>query len=236
MPAKKSSLGFAIFFLIAALVAAPAAAGKKFKGHGQAKHVGHGHRGGRTRVSISPFGIHVGVVGDDFGFALGTPWAAAPFFADVPRWGDGPVPFGAHEPVWPVPVPPPVIARPAVLPRLAAKRWLANGAGAPTTIPTSPAAVDYQIDAERFFRGGRFDLALPAVRHAIAEDPRNGNLMLFESHVQMALGDYRAAAEALTRGTRLLPQSQWGFVVQRYEHLYMGQMYVDQMRALSTLR
>ena len=233
MPSKPL-LYFVILLLHAALIASPAAAEKKYKGHGGGGHgAGHGYRGTHTELSVSPFGVNIGVVGDHFGFGWGVPFAAYPPYGDIRPFAFEPEPYGRFDPLVGPPGGPPVIAPLHAVPyQRPPEPWLRDGPRPETTIPTNPGAVPFQAEAERVFRAGRFDLALPAVRHAIAEDAKNGKLILFESHVHLALGNYNAAAETLSRGLQLLPRNEWGFVVQRYEHLYQGQMYVHQMREL----
>ena len=70
--------------------------------------------------------------------------------------------------------------------------------------------------------------------HAIVDDGDNGKLHLFASQALFAMGDYRAAAAALERGASLLPQSEWGYVVENYRQFYRGDDYVTQMESLVT--
>ncbi len=94
------SLCLILLLLQALLAASPAAAGRKSKGHGNAKHGGgHGHHGPRTLVSFGPNGFNVGVIGNHFGVEFGVPWQAAPIYGNRPpityypnaRYGIGPL-------------------------------------------------------------------------------------------------------------------------------------------------
>jgi len=99
-------------------------------------------------------------------------------------------------------------------------------------IPATGEAAEYQLQAERAFREGRYEEAARLSNHAIVEDSQNGRLHLFASQVFFALGDYTSAAAAIQQAAALLDRVEWGFVVEHYQEFYQGEDYVSHMAGL----
>lgn len=99
-------------------------------------------------------------------------------------------------------------------------------------VPTE-AQPSYAGSAEQAFRQRQYDQAVRLARHAIAEDPRNGQAQLLLSQALFATGDYRGAAEAVHQGVSQLPRSDWGYVVRNFRNYYTSSDYVEQMDRLT---
>jgi len=115
--------------------------------------------------------------------------------------------------------------------------WANGGSGdfPPPYYRNLPA--DYVAAGRRAFRAGQYELALSHWRYALVGDPKNGGIQLLVAQAHFALGKYQAAATALQTGVQILPQSEWGQVVQDYSNLYANvQSYKDQLKALENAR
>ena len=99
-------------------------------------------------------------------------------------------------------------------------------------IHTVDLAKDFQLDAERAFRSGKYRESVKLVESAIRIDPLNGLLKLFSSQANFATGRYRTAATDLDEATSQLGPEEWGFFSEHFQRLYGRDDYVRQTRAL----
>lgn len=100
-------------------------------------------------------------------------------------------------------------------------------------IITNAAANQFQIDAESAFREGRYDDAIKLVDQAIASDNANGQLYLFSSQAEFAVGNFAQAVADLNIATEWLPSEKWTYVAKNYRNFYGKNDYVMQMERLS---
>lgn len=227
--------------------------------HGMGNHhPGHAHFGGSyygghsgfrpsfNQLSIGPSGIGYSYYGSGFGLSIGLPsnryynnygygndnnynMSRAYYYVEPypqPAYSEYVFP-SAYPTVWPAENIG-VLETGLVTPS-AAKPGFAVG---PSIIASAVNASEYQSRAEQAFRNNQYQDAARLSTHAIIEDGENGKLHLFASQVFFAIGDYRASAAAIQRGTSLLDKNDWGYVVQNFKLFYRGKDYVKQMDAL----
>jgi tetratricopeptide (TPR) repeat protein len=105
------------------------------------------------------------------------------------------------------------------------------------TVQPPVVANDFSTAAETDFRAGRYAKAANNWQHALVDDPENGGLLLLLSQALFAIGEYDPAAGNLQLAMRLLPEDQWGTVVEHYRELYpnVGN-YTSQLRSLESAR
>jgi len=99
-------------------------------------------------------------------------------------------------------------------------------------IETNGGAAAFQARAERDFRKQRYFDALREANHSLVEDPNNGKVHLFLSQALFAVGEYRAAADAIHQGVLLTKSGDWGYIVENYRQFYTNADYVKQMEQL----
>ncbi len=125
---------------------------------------------------------------------------------------------------------------------LAARQLMGDVAAAPelpqTALPmpfirTADVAVSDQRNAEASFRNGDYQQAAQLVGQALMLDNNNGQLYLFSSQANFAIGNYTAAFRDLEDATTLLPENQWAFVVKNFRSVYGKNDYVAQTERLS---
>jgi hypothetical protein len=112
------------------------------------------------------------------------------------------------------------------------KNGAAVAASSQTLIKVLPESRTFQQRAEQAFRSGNYDEAFRQINHVLVDEPDNGYAHLFASQVMFAQGNFEGAAEAIGAGIQLLPESEWGYVVERFREVYRGEAYVDQMKRL----
>lgn len=95
----------------------------------------------------------------------------------------------------------------------------------------SPGRPDYEISLAAF-AAGDYQNAAQAASNAVAADGDNGKLQLYLAQCQFAVGDFAASAESLTTAFELLPQSQWGLVIENFRQFYKQNDYVPQVEKL----
>ena len=109
--------------------------------------------------------------------------------------------------------------------------------GADALAQNPGAAGDYALRGEENFKAGKYDEAIKDWQHALVDVPRNGAYIMLMSQAFFATGRYNEAAGAVQAGTQLLPEKDWGVVVQNYKELYSNQGdYTNQLRALEKAR
>jgi len=103
---------------------------------------------------------------------------------------------------------------------------------------------EQRASAERFtaagedaFRGGQYAPAMLYWQHALIDDPNSGGVVMLMAQALFALQQYDAAAGAIQMAMQMLPQTEWGSVVQNHSELYpnIGD-YTTQLRALERAR
>ncbi|HVC92302.1 MAG TPA: tetratricopeptide repeat protein [Pirellulales bacterium] len=105
------------------------------------------------------------------------------------------------------------------------------------TAYTGTTAFDYALLGDRAFKANRYDEAIHNWQHALLDDPSNAGLVMLLGQAYFAKGSYDVAAGAVQHGMQMIPQDQWGVVVQNYRELYShNQAYTDQLRALERAR
>jgi hypothetical protein len=95
----------------------------------------------------------------------------------------------------------------------------------------SPGRPDYEISLAAF-AAGDYQSAAEAASNAVAADSGNGKLQLYLAQCQFAVGDFAASADSLTTAFELLPQSQWGLVIENFRQFYKQNDYVPQVEKL----
>jgi hypothetical protein len=95
----------------------------------------------------------------------------------------------------------------------------------------SPGRPDYEISLAAF-AAGDYQNATQAATNAVAADSGNGKLQLYLAQCQFAVGDFAASADSLTTAFELLPQSQWGLVIENFRQFYKRNDYVPQVEKL----
>ncbi len=105
----------------------------------------------------------------------------------------------------------------------------------PSRMPAStmPDATTYLSWALQGFRNGNYREAMKLLRHALIEDQRDGTLYLLLSQTQLAVGEYKAAAESLRRGLALLNRADWGHAVENRRPLYANGDHDTHLRMLA---
>ncbi|HEX4131008.1 MAG TPA: tetratricopeptide repeat protein [Pirellulales bacterium] len=116
---------------------------------------------------------------------------------------------------------------------------LAPAALAPAAAPTASVAasrdmsVGDMLDAAiETLRSGQYAAAARWADEATTADAQQGLAYLVEMHACFALERYTDAADALRRATAVLPQSQWGAILDRYREYYQATRYTDHLVAL----
>jgi Tfp pilus assembly protein PilF len=90
---------------------------------------------------------------------------------------------------------------------------------------------------EDAFQAGRYDEAVRNWQHAMVDDPNNGAVVLLMAQALFAKGQYEAAANTVQMAMQVLPEAEWGKVVQNYSQLYPSiQDYTNQIRAAEKAR
>lgn len=104
--------------------------------------------------------------------------------------------------------------------------------------PVDPtAAADFADQGETDFKAGNYEAAHRDLRHALVDDPDNGMLVMMLAQTLFALGQYDEAAGATQGAMQMLPEEQWGFIVENYAQLYGNvQDYTNQVKALEKAR
>ena len=100
-------------------------------------------------------------------------------------------------------------------------------------IPSTGADAGHQAAAERALRAGRYEAAVQSSVRAVAADPENGNLHLFQSLAFFAFGDYRSATDSIHRGLEVLDESEWGRVLENRDSFYRADAYQKQLAAVA---
>lgn len=95
----------------------------------------------------------------------------------------------------------------------------------------SPGRPDYEISLAAF-AAGDYQNAVQAASNAVTADSANGKLQLYLAQCQFAVGDFAASADSLTTAFELLPQSQWGLVIENFRQFYKQNDYVPQFEKL----
>lgn len=92
---------------------------------------------------------------------------------------------------------------------------------------------DFLRDAEAAFHAGDYEEAIRLANHALVDSPQDGRVHLFTAQTLFALGDYEGAAAAIHQGASLLPEGDWGSIVENYQRYYHGRDFVHQMDELN---
>jgi tetratricopeptide (TPR) repeat protein len=113
--------------------------------------------------------------------------------------------------------------------------------GSVATAPPMPAptnsGIDYVTQGENNFRAGRYSDALNDFRHALIDEPSNAGAVMLLAQTLFQTGEFTPAAGATEMAMGVLPEDQWGAVVQNYKQLYGNyQDYTDQIKALERAR
>lgn len=95
----------------------------------------------------------------------------------------------------------------------------------------SPGQPDFEISIAAF-AAGDYQSAVEAAKRAAAADTSNGKLQLYLAQCQFAVGDFASSADALTKAFEVLPQSQWGLVIENFRQFYKQNDYVPQVEKL----
>src|SRR5579863_10051715 len=94
-------------------------------------------------------------------------------------------------------------------------------------------AKEFADRGEADFKARDYKAAVYAWKHAVADDPNNGVLLMMLAQGFFATGQFDEAAGSAQRAMRLLPKEKWGVVVKNYKELYTNvQDFTDQLRAL----
>ena len=91
-------------------------------------------------------------------------------------------------------------------------------------------ASPFQAAAEIAFRTGELHYAMQSSAMALKQDPQNGLLHLFASHLYFAIGDFQTSLKALNVATSSLPPDQWGLIV-RNIHVFDNSRNLDRQIA-----
>jgi tetratricopeptide (TPR) repeat protein len=98
-------------------------------------------------------------------------------------------------------------------------------------------AANFISDGEEEFKAGRYREAAQNWQHALVDSPANGAVLLLLSQALFALGQYSDAAGAVQMAMQMLPEQEWGNVVNRQQELYGdAQAYSAQIKALEQAR
>jgi len=95
----------------------------------------------------------------------------------------------------------------------------------------SPGRPDFEISIAAF-AGGDYQSAAEAAARAVAVDTTNGKLQLYLAQCQFAIGEFASSADALTKAFDVLPQSEWGLVIENFRQFYKQNDYVPQVEKL----
>ncbi len=109
-----------------------------------------------------------------------------------------------------------------------------EGAGQPAPVENaSDGATQFAQQAEAAFKARDYDTATRAWRHAIIDDPDNGELMLQLAQALFATGHYTEAAGAMQQALAVLAPEKWAAEANSNLNLYTdSQDYRDELSAL----
>ncbi|HEX3869407.1 MAG TPA: hypothetical protein VHV77_03110 [Pirellulales bacterium] len=82
------------------------------------------------------------------------------------------------------------------------------------------------------FQAGRYESAATYAAAVVVADSRVGQAHLLESHALFAMRRYADAAASLRRALQVLPESDWGFVLDRYRDFYRATQYTQHLADL----
>jgi tetratricopeptide (TPR) repeat protein len=82
------------------------------------------------------------------------------------------------------------------------------------------------------FQTGNYETALVDLQQITAADEANGYAWLLTSHAQFALQRFAESAISLRRALTLLPENEWGQILDRYRDYYRATRYTTHLRAL----
>ncbi|QEG23178.1 tetratricopeptide repeat protein [Mariniblastus fucicola] len=100
-------------------------------------------------------------------------------------------------------------------------------------IETNQLAAASHLKAERAFRTGDYGQAARFAGLAQSLDESNGKLMLFAAQAHFANGEYREAAQDLTKANSLLSPEEMCWVVENFKLFYGKNDFVTQVKNLS---
>jgi tetratricopeptide (TPR) repeat protein len=72
-----------------------------------------------------------------------------------------------------------------------------------------PAEANFAVQGMEYFQAGKYQDAVKALRHAVVDDPRNGNLLALTGQALFASGSHNEAAGALQQSLATTPESEW---------------------------
>jgi hypothetical protein len=72
-----------------------------------------------------------------------------------------------------------------------------------------PQATDYFTNGQQLLAEGKLQDGLQALRHAVVDNPNNGQVAAVTSQALLANGNYEEAAGAAQQALNLLPEDQW---------------------------
>lgn len=114
---------------------------------------------------------------------------------------------------------------------------VSDAGGPPVILDGNQPASDesFSDKGEIAFKGGDYEGAVYAWRHAAIDDPENGTVVMLLGQALFATGKFDEAAGATQAAMQLLPKEQWGVVVANAQDLYGNyQDYTTQLRALES--
>ncbi|HZM26400.1 MAG TPA: tetratricopeptide repeat protein [Gemmatimonadales bacterium] len=80
----------------------------------------------------------------------------------------------------------------------------------PVTESVKPATeTNFAVQGMEFYQAGKYPEAVRALRHAIVDDPRNGNLLALTGQALFAAGSHGEAAGALQQSLAITPEADW---------------------------
>ncbi len=234
----------------------PQKGGKGKSGRNGGHNHGNRNRGGnqgRSFLNISPGGISYGYQNRNFGFAIGgigggglnvgpanfgrSSAQYGSFYQPPQNFYPQQQPLGFSAPVQnyspnivystPTNLQPAGTANPVATPSLA------NGRNSALTIPANGSATQYTKQAEQAFKLRNYEESRRLVEHSLLEDKNNGHLLLFASHISLALQDYGRAASELDAATARLHPNDWDYLVRNIPFWYPNNAYGNQMTALN---
>ena len=104
------------------------------------------------------------------------------------------------------------------------------GYSPPTAAP--PAQAPELQAAVQDFQAGRYETALKQLQLITAADANNGFAWLLASHAQFALEHFAESSTSLRRALTLLPENEWGQILDRYRDYYRATRYTTHLRSL----
>ncbi len=98
-------------------------------------------------------------------------------------------------------------------------------------------AADFVATGEQAFKAGKYREAAQLWQHALVDDPGNAAVLLLMAQSLFAQGQYADAAGATQMAMQILPEGEWGSVIEKRDELYGNpDEYAAQLKSLEQAR